>query len=46
MQIECLFFSYDIQIRGAMGEISVILVKNQFFILLNKFNLHNIMMIL
>ena len=30
-------------LMGAMGGISVILVKNHFFILLNKFNLHAIM---
>ena len=29
-------------LRGAMGGISVILVKNHFFVLLNKFNLHTI----
>ena len=27
---------------GAMGKISVILVKNYFFVLLHKFNLHNL----
>ena len=29
-------------LREAMGEISVILVKNYFFMLLHKFNLHNL----
>ena len=29
-------------LRGAMGGISVILVKNNFFDLLNKYNLHTI----
>ena len=29
-------------LRGAMGGISVILVKNHFLILLNKFDLHTI----
>ena len=29
-------------LRGAMGESLVILVKNYFFILLHKFNLHNL----
>ena len=33
-------------LRGATGGISVILIKNQFFILLNKFNLHTIIYIL
>ena len=28
-------------LREAMGESAVILVKNYFFILLHKFNLHN-----
>ena len=44
----CLFVAlvpriqYSSPLRGAMGGISVILVKNHFFILLNKFNLHTI----
>ena len=29
-------------LTGAMGEISIILDKNYFFILLHKFNLHNL----
>ena len=29
-------------LRGAMGESSIILVKNYFFIILHKFNLHNL----
>ena len=30
------------KLRGVMGEISVILVKNYFFMWLHKFNLHNL----
>ena len=33
---------FDTKIKGAIGGISAILVKNHFFILLNKFNLHTI----
>ena len=48
---DCMFFQISLIIiiifeltylRGAMGEIFLILVKNHFFILLNQFNLHTI----
>ena len=35
-------FNLKVSLRGAMGVISVILVKNHCLILLNKFNLHTI----
>ena len=40
-EIACYICSKKL-IKGAMGDISVILVKNYFFILLHKFNLHNL----
>ena len=33
---------YSSENAGSMGEISVILVENNFFMLLHKFNLHNL----